>query len=167
MVHMTNIIVVVLSELPLVFHIEFMLHSLYSFFAHNLKKFLKFTKLAKKLETKRLYLLRNVKTYWISMLGPLKCVLAQYKSLVVKMHSNYEKSKSAHDNFELLCELDLIMSMPCVMPILEVVHSLIKYAQHRDVFIMDFLDVINLVKTKLFHFYIDPFSHFDDFTKLL
>jgi len=167
MVHMTNITIVVLSKLPLVSRIEFMLHSLYSFFAHNLKKFLKFTKLAKKLENKRLYLLRNVKACWISMLGPLKCVLAQYKSLVVKMHSNYEKNKSIHDNFELLCDLDLIINMPCVMPILEVVHSLIKYAQHRDVFIMDFLDAINLAKTKFFHFFIDPFSHFDDFTKLL
>jgi hypothetical protein len=130
MVHKINITVVVLSKLPLVSHTEFMLHSLYSFFAHNLKKFLKFTKLAKTLETKRLYLLKNVKTCWISMLGPLKCVLAQYKSLVVNMHSNYEKSKSTHDNFELLCHLDLIIGMPCVMLILEVVHSLIKYAQH-------------------------------------
>jgi hypothetical protein len=37
---------------------------------------------------------------------------------------------------------------------------------------MDFLDAINLVKAKLFHPYIDPFSSFDDplfddFTKLL
>jgi len=37
---------------------------------------------------------------------------------------------------------------------------------------MDFLDVINLTKAKLFHLYIDPFFNFDDplfdiFTKLL
>jgi hypothetical protein len=57
--------------------------------------------------------------------------------------------------------------MPCVMPILEVVHSLIKYTQHRDVFIMDFLDAINLAETKHFHLCTNPFSHFDDFTKLL
>jgi hypothetical protein len=130
MVHKTKITVVVLSKLPLVSHIEFMLHSLYSVFAHNFKKFLKFIKLTKTLETKTVYLLRNVKTCWITMLGPLKCVLVQYKSLVVNMHSKYEKSKSTHNNFELLCDLDLIISMPCVMPILEVVHSLIKYAQH-------------------------------------
>lgn len=166
MVHMTNIIVVVLSKLPLVSRIEFMLHSFYWFFAHNLKKFLKFTKLTKTLETKRLYLLRNVKTCWISMLGPLKCVLAQYKPLVVNMH-NYEKNKFAHENFELLCDLDLIVGMPCVMPILKVVHSLIKYTQHQDAFIMDFLHAINLAKAKPLHFYTDPFSRFDDFIKLL
>jgi hypothetical protein len=62
-------------------------------------------------------------------------------------------SKYTHDNFELLCDLDLIIGMPCVMPILEVVHSFIKYVQHQNVFIMEFLDAINLVKFKLFHFY--------------
>jgi len=76
------------------------------------------------------------------------------------------------DNFELLCDPYLILNLPCVMPILDVVHSLIKYAQCWDVFIMDFLDAINLVGVKLFHLYIDPFSSFDnplfdDFTKLL
>jgi len=100
------------------------------------------------------------------MLGPLKCVLAQYKPLVVNMH-NYEKNKFAHENFELLCDLDLIVGMPCVMPILKVVHSLIKYTQHQDAFIMDFLHAINLAKAKPLHFYTDPFSRFDDFIKLL
>ncbi len=33
---------------------------------------------------------------------------------------------------------------------------------NMGMFIMDFLDVINLVKAKLFHLYIDPFSSFDD-----
>jgi hypothetical protein len=46
MAHITNIIVVVLSKLPLVSCIEFMLQSLYSFFAYNPKKFLEFIKLA-------------------------------------------------------------------------------------------------------------------------
>jgi hypothetical protein len=32
---------------------------------------------------------------------------------------------------------------------------------------MNFLDATNFAKAKLFHFYIDPFSNFDDFTKLL
>ncbi len=88
------------------------------------------------------------------------------------MHSDYEKNKYVRDNFELFYDPYLILGLPCVMPILEVVHSFIEYAQHGDVFIMDFLDAINLVKVKLFHLYTDPFSSFDDplfddFTKLL
>jgi len=128
MAHKTNLAIVILSKLLLVSCIEFMLQSLYSFFALNLKKFLKFTMFAETLETKGLKLLRNVKTHWISMLSLLKHVLAKCKSLVVKMHSDCEKIKSTHDNFELLCDLDLILGLPCVMSILEVVHFLIKYA---------------------------------------
>jgi hypothetical protein len=137
-------------QLVLVFCIEFMLQSLYAFFAHNPKKFLEFSKLVKTLETKRLKLLRNVQTHWISMLSPLKCVQDQYKSLIVKMCSNCEKNKYSPDNFELLCDLDLILGLPCVMPILKAIHSFIKYAQCRNVFIMDFLHVINLVKIEFF-----------------
>jgi hypothetical protein len=73
--YITNLVVVVLSKLLLVFHMEFMLQSLYSFLAYNLKKLLEFTNLAKTLETKRQKLLRNVKTHWISMLSPLKRTL--------------------------------------------------------------------------------------------
>jgi len=36
------------------------------------------------------------------------------------------------------------------MPILEVVHSLINYAQCRDVFIMEFLNAINLAEVEFF-----------------
>jgi hypothetical protein len=71
MVHETNITFVVLSKLRLVFHIEFMLHSLYSFFAHNLKKFLKFSKPVKTLETKRLYLLDRHVGPFEMCIGPI------------------------------------------------------------------------------------------------
>lgn len=115
-------------------------------------------------------LLKNVKTHWLSMLSPLKHVMVEYKCLIVKMHFDLNKSKFVCDNLELLCDL-LILGLSCVMPTLEVVHSLVKYVQCQDVFIMDFLDVINLIKVELFRFYIDPFSSFDnslfdDFTRL-
>jgi hypothetical protein len=42
------------------------------------------------------------------------------------MHSNCEKNKFACDYFELMCDLDLILGLPYVMPILEVVHYVIK-----------------------------------------
>jgi len=61
--HKTNLTIVILSKLPLVSCIEFMIQSLYSFFAHNPKKFLEFIKLVETLETKELKLLRNVKIH--------------------------------------------------------------------------------------------------------
>jgi hypothetical protein len=70
---------------------------------------LKFVNLAKTLETKALKLLRNIKTCWISMLSLLKCVLGEYKSLVVKMHIDALKIKLVRDNVDILCDLELVL----------------------------------------------------------
>jgi len=59
---------------------------LHSFFVHSLKEFPKFIKFVKTLKIKGVKLLRNVKTWWISMLSMLKCVMVDYKALIVKMH---------------------------------------------------------------------------------
>jgi hypothetical protein len=83
--------------------------------------------LVKILESKGLKLLRNIKTCWISMLSPLEWLLVKYKSMVVKMHMDAPKSKSAWDNLDLLCDLELVLGLPCILPMLEVVHTLIKY----------------------------------------
>ncbi len=69
--------------------LEELLQSLPSYFSSSLKWHLEFTKLVKIVETGGLKILQNVKIHWISMLEPLKCVLAKYKTLILKM---------AHDN---------------------------------------------------------------------
>jgi hypothetical protein len=58
------------------------------------------------------------------------------------------------------------------MLMLEVIHTLMKYAQHWDVFVNNFVDVVNLFYFKSLHLYINPISTFDDlvfdeFLKLL
>lgn len=71
------------------------------------------------------------------MLSPLKHVTVEYNALIVKMHSNHGKTKCAHENLEMLYDLELILALPCLMPMLEVIHTLIKYAQHQDAFIIN------------------------------
>jgi len=98
--------------------------------------------------------------------------MVEYNALIVKMHSNHDKTKFAHENLKMLCDLELILALSCLMPMLEVIHTLIKYAQHQDAFIVNFVDAINFVEVELFHFHVNPiFSFdnvvFDDFTKLL
>jgi hypothetical protein len=44
---------------------------------------------------------------------------------------------------------------------LKVVHIFIKFAQNQDVFIVDFVDVVKLVKAELFHLYTDPYFCFE------
>jgi hypothetical protein len=106
----------------------------------------------------------NVKTWWISMLNPWKHVMVEYKALMVKMHFDQKKAKYACENLELLCDLELTLAMPCFMPMLKVVHTFIKYIQFWDVFIINFVDVMNLVKVRLSYLYIDLIFNFDDFT---
>jgi hypothetical protein len=106
------------------------------------------------------------------MLSPLKHVMVEYNALIVKMHFNHDKTKFAHENLEMLCDLELILALPCLMPMLEVIHTFIKYAQHQDAFIVNFVNAMNSIETELFHLHANPiFSFdnlvFDDFTKLL
>jgi hypothetical protein len=47
---------------------------------------------------------------------------------------------------------------------LEVVHTLIKYAQRRNVFICEFIDAVKSVEAKLHQLYVDFFCEYGDFT---
>jgi hypothetical protein len=102
----------------MVTHIESMIKS-----SHSPKKVLKFENLAKTLETKGLKLLCNNKTYWISMLNPLKHVLREYKSLVVKMHMDAPKNKLVTKKLNMFYDLKLVFGLPCIFPMLEMVHT--------------------------------------------
>lgn len=66
------------------------------------------------------------------MLSPLKHVLGEYKSLVVKMHMDVPKNKLVAKNLDLMCDLELGFGLPCILLMLEVVHKLIKYTQSCD-----------------------------------
>lgn len=125
---------------------------------------LEFVNLARILETKGLKLLQNIKTYWISMFSPLKQLLGEYKSLVVKMYTDAPKNKPTQKNLDLRCHLELVLGLSYILPMLEVVHTLIKYAQRWDVFICEFLDVTRSTKAKLYQLYVDPFDKYDDST---
>ncbi len=96
------------------------------------------------------------------MFSPLKRLLVEYKSLVVKMYMDAPKSKHAQDNLDFLCDLELVIGLPCILPMLEVVHTLIKYAQRWNVFICEFLDTMKSIEGKLYHLYVIPFCKYDD-----
>ncbi len=80
---------------------------------------LEFVNLAKTLKTKGLKLLHNIKTHWISMVNLWKRVLGECKSLIVKMHTYAPKNKLVWKNQDLLCDLELIFHLPCILSMLE------------------------------------------------
>jgi hypothetical protein len=62
------------------------------------------------------------------MLAPIKLVLAKYKSLIVKMCDDMAGSAFAKNNYELLCDCDIVLGLTCVLLMLEAVQSLSKLA---------------------------------------
>jgi hypothetical protein len=46
-------------------------------------------------------------------------------------------------------DLELILGLLCILPMLEVVHTLINFIQKWNVFIFKFLDVMKLIEAKL------------------
>jgi hypothetical protein len=72
---------------------------------------------------------------------PAKHVMSKYKQLLLKMAQDFTLAKSIENvvakmNFNLILNVQLIMTLLCLLPLLEIVHVLIKFNQIKDVFSM-------------------------------
>ena len=115
MAHRTNFTVEPLSNLHVVSKIESLCKNIHSYFSHLPKQHLEFTKLAEIVDTEGLKTLNNVKTRWISLLEPPKCILGEYKTLIIKMYEDAlvkdpepkakEATKKAKRNLDFLCNV--------------------------------------------------------------
>jgi hypothetical protein len=156
-----------MSKYPMVARIESMLQSLHGYFCRSNKRYPELQKLANLMETKGNKVLRNVTTRWISMRSPAMRVLSEYKTLIVKMGldmtpaPNHRVPAGAAANFDFLVDLEVLLSLCCIMPLLNAVNRLIKLSQARDVFICDFLEALKLCQQDLAQKYIDPASAFN------
>jgi hypothetical protein len=128
----------------MVIRLENLLQTLYAYFSKSLKRHLEFSKLAEIMETQGNKLLKNVKTWWISMLEPTKRVMSEYHTLVVKMALDSTNNNSAKVNFELLCDIEVLYGLAILLPMWEKVDSLMKLAQAWDGFVVDYVAVIKL-----------------------
>jgi hypothetical protein len=80
------------------------------------------------------------------MLAPLKSVLVQYKTLIIKMSQDNPLIAQVKLNFDLSYDIHKLLTLFFLLPLLEFINALIKFSQKRDVFILDL--VINV---KIFH----------------
>jgi hypothetical protein len=90
---------------------------------------LEFDKLAKIMETKGNKILRNIKIKWISMLNPVLHMLSKYRIFFLKMALDVATITSTKSNLCLLTNVEMLLGLNVVMPLLEAMHSLIKFAQ--------------------------------------
>jgi hypothetical protein len=55
------------------------------------------------------------------MLALSKRLVFEYKSVVTKMYEDLPTNHVVTNNYELLCDVETIMRLTCVLPMLEVV----------------------------------------------
>lgn len=153
-----------------------MLTSLHAFFAKSPKRHLEFVKLAELMQSKGLKILKNVKTRWISMLSPAVRVMSEYRVLIVKMSLDAERPvqdsvgkkvkvdkklmEIARKNLEYLTDIQILLGLSGLLPLLKCVHNLMQFAQGRDVFVCDYVSAIQMCIAEVSSFYLDDQTAF-------
>jgi hypothetical protein len=94
------------------------------------------------------------------MLAPCKRRVFEYKFIAMKMFEDLPINHVVATNYELLCDVEIVMGLTCVLPMLEEVQNLNKLAQNIDCFICDFVVVMKLIQVDLYKVYVDPKCHF-------
>ena len=168
MAHRTNLAVQALSNLPVVAKIEALCQAMFSYFSHSPKRHLQFQRLTELVETEGRHMLRNVKTRWLSLLDPLKRVMGEYKALVATMCEDSvvkapqlttkqaATKETARHNYDLLCDIGTLLALPCLMPLLDCVNFLMKFAQSKHVFVSDYIAAVKICQSELYMMYSDP-----------
>jgi hypothetical protein len=71
------------------------------------------------------------------MLSLSKKVLSKYCVLIVKMVQGSVVVHMGKANYELLCNVENFLGLACIMPLLEVVQGLSKFAQGHQILICE------------------------------
>jgi hypothetical protein len=62
------------------------------------------------------------------MLSSTKWVYMEFCPFIIKMHSKSAKSNVVGKNLSSMFDVEVILGLPCILPMLECVHTLIKVA---------------------------------------
>lgn len=100
------------------------------------KKHLKFTKLAKIMETKGNKILQNMKIKWTYV--------------VCTFSLNAPIATFAKYNQYLMVNVKMLLGLNVIMPLLETIHSLIKFAQPHDVFVCNFITTMKICEKDIY-----------------
>jgi hypothetical protein len=55
-------------------------------------------------------------------------------------------------NLKLLCEIVILLSFAYFLPLLEIVHVLIKFLQYKDVFVCNYIATIKMCQVHIYEF---------------
>jgi len=65
----------------------------------------------------------------MTMFSLAKWVMSMYMPLVAKMVEDSPSLMAPRVYFELLCDVNLLITLSCLLPMLETIHALIKFVQ--------------------------------------
>jgi hypothetical protein len=71
--------------------------------------------MAQIMEIKVNKLFQNIKTQWISMLSPLKCMFEEYQPLLMKMVVDSTTMALATSNLDKFCDVQMMFDLTCLL----------------------------------------------------
>jgi hypothetical protein len=78
------------------------------------------------------------------MFNPLKSVLVQYKTLIIKMSQDSPLIVQVKLNFDLSYDIHKLLTLFFILSFLEFINALIKFSQRKDVFILDLVTNVKI-----------------------
>jgi hypothetical protein len=73
------------------------------------------------------------------------------------MHRDVDTVTQAAHNLELLCDLEVMLGLSCIMPMLEGLNELMKFSRSQECFVCDFVVAVKqLCHADLYYWYSDP-----------
>jgi hypothetical protein len=76
--------------------------------------------------------------------------------MVVDSFTNHQ----AKLNYEHLCDLQILLVLACILPLLESIHVLVKFAQMQNMFVCDLVAIVKVCQVDIFSMYCDQNSKF-------
>jgi hypothetical protein len=89
------------------------------------------------------------------MVAPSKVILEEFKTLLVKMAQDAIVNEFTTTNCELTCEVETILGLTSMMPMLQILQGLNKYVQNHETFICDFVNNVKLFEVDLHNMHCD------------
>jgi hypothetical protein len=97
------------------------------------------------------------------MLAPAVRLMNKYKTLLLKLHADATVKKPtgiAVKCYNSLTDVQIILGLSCIRPMLRMANQLMKYGQRNDVFVYDYLASVNRLQVDLSQMYIEDSTRF-------
>ncbi len=89
------------------------------------------------------------------MLSFAKQILTKYKTVVIQMFNEQASHDITKSNLELFCDVEMFLGLTCIIPMLELVQGLSKFAQNWNIFICNFVAIVKKCEAQLNQMYCD------------